>query len=129
MQFRAAQAVAENQEATRYLRPESWADLPPDEQFNDDQHVDLPWNAIQYALDGTDYTVAYLTDPEAPDGADFSERLYGRFGEYFPYDLTEDSPLEVRYRWLVHASGDITRQQIQQYYQQLANPPEITVTD
>jgi hypothetical protein len=127
VQFRAAQTVAENQEATRYLRPENWADLPPDEQVNDDQHVDLPWNAIQFPLDGVNYTVAYLTDPENPEGANFSERLYGRFGEYFPYEVTEDDPLQVRYRWFVQADGDIARETIEQYYRQLAQPPTIMV--
>lgn len=129
VQFRAAQAVAENQEATRYLRPEGWADLPPTEEVNDDEHVDLPWNAIQYPLGNQQYTVAYLTDPGNPEGATFSERLYGRFGEYFPYELTEDNPLNVRYRWLVHADGEITRNNIAQYYHQLADPPEITVVE
>lgn len=127
VQFRAAQAVAENQEATRYLRPEKWSDLPADQQINDEKHVDLPWNAIQYPLEGNDYTVAYLTDPKAPNGATFSERLYGRFGEYFPYRLTEEDPLTVRYRWVVYENEDVTRSQIEQYYHQFSHPPTVTV--
>lgn len=129
VQMRAAQAVAENSGATRFLRPEGWRDLPHDQEVNDAQHVDLPWNAIQFPLGGRPYTVAYLTDPENPGGANFSERRYGRFGEYFPWTLTEENPLHARYRWLIVEGEDDLRDEIVQYYRQIGDPAIIEPHD
>lgn len=129
VQFRASQEVADNQEATRYLRPADWSHLPADEEVNDAQHTDLPWNAVQFSVDGTAYSVAYLTDPENPEGARFSERLYGRFGEYLPHRLTEEAPLTLRYRFLVDAGGDISREEIAQYYQHFQSPVTVDQSD
>jgi len=124
VQFRAAQAVAENKTATRYLRPERWASLPADKEHNAPDFIDLPWNALQYPLDGQTYTVAYLSDPANPEPAEFSERLYGRFGEYFPWQLDRDHPLSVRYRWWITADS-VNREQVERLYQDLADPPSI----
>lgn len=129
VQFRSAQEVAEHQGATRYLRPQEWKDLPAAKQINSDEHVDLPWNAIQIDVQGEDFTVAYLTDPQNPDGARFSERLYGRFGEFIPYDLTEEKPLHLRYRWWVCEGHDITREEIQTKYEDFANPMNVQVKE
>ncbi len=126
-QFRAAQAVADNEKATRYLRPAKWARLAADKQYNDPEHKDLPWNAIQYSLGDQAYTVAYLTDPKNPGDAAFSERLYGRFGEFFPWDLRQDNPLTVRYRWWISQSRSITRDQVAGRYEDLADPPEVVL--
>lgn len=128
VQFRAVQAVAQNAGETRFLRPEGWEELPPGEEINDEEHVDLPWNAIQFSLDSQPYTVAYLTDPSNPEGAFFSERRYGRFGEYFPWTLTEETPLHARYRWLVVEGAEDLRDQIVRYYRQLGDPVQITVS-
>jgi hypothetical protein len=125
VQWRSAQEVAENQKKTRYLRPAKWADLPPEQQINTEAHRDLPWNAIQYPLGKSEYTVAYLTSPKNPDNAAFSERLYGRFGEYFPCELEPGKPLVVRYRWWVIATHDVKRDQIELKYADLSNPPEV----
>jgi len=125
VQFRAAQEVADNEKATRYLRPAGWGALAADEEINTPEHKDLPWNAIQYKLGGRPYTVAYLGDPKNPAGAEFSERLYGRFGEYFPWELRRDNTLLVRYRWWVTASPDVSRNLIEQKYQDLADPPKV----
>ncbi len=127
VQFRAAGEVAENEKGTRYLRPAKWAKLKPEEQCNTGEHRDLPWNAIQFSLDGQGYTVAYLTDPKNPGDAGFSERLYGRFGEFFPWDLRQDHPLSVRYRWWVAASRSVTREQVTLRYEDLAKPPEVVL--
>lgn len=125
VQFRAAQYVAEHEEQTRYLRPAEWADLPPDEEYNGDDYVDLPWNAIQFRIEERPYTVAYLSDPANPDGARFSERLYGRFGEFFPYELTEEAPLTVRYRFWITGREDVSREEVQRHYENFAHPPEV----
>ena len=127
VQFRAAQDVAGNQARTRYLRPDRWKGLPTDKEENGDEYKDLPWNAVQYPLGERDYTVAYLSDPKNPDGAGFSERLYGRFGEYFPYELTEEKPLRARYRWWITTDASVSRDDIQDRFLDLANPPKVTL--
>lgn len=127
VQFRASQKVAENETATRYLRPHGWSHLPPAKQINSEDHKDLPWNAIQFPLGDRKYTVAYLSDPKNPDGADFSERPYGRFGEFFPWKLTEDNLLTVRYRWWITDSPDVSRLDIRGRYHDLADPPTVRV--
>ena len=40
----------------------------------------------------------YLDSPSNPKPARYSERAYGRFGSYFETDVTEDMPLNVKYR-------------------------------
>jgi len=130
VQFRAAQEVAENEQATRYLRPARWADLPPDREAGTDKktgfvYKDLPWDAMCFKLGGRTFTVAYLTDPANPGDADFSERLYGRFGEYFPWKLDKAHPLHARYRWWVVADKHVTREQVQSKYEALAHPPRV----
>ncbi len=127
VQFRAAQEVAEHENTTRYLRPEEWSHLPSDKQINTDEHKDLPWNAIQIDVQNEDFTVAYLTDPANPEGARFSERLYGRFGEFIPYTIDENNPLHLRYRWWVHDGHAVSREDIQQRYTDLANPPKVKI--
>jgi len=133
VQFRAAQYVAEHEKETRYLRPAAWSHLPTDEQINTDKkkggyvHKDLPWNALQYKLGDRAYTVAYLTDPANPGDADFSERLYGRFGEYMPWDLRADHPLNLGYRWWITANKDTSREDVQLKYEDYAHPPTVTV--
>ncbi len=126
-QFRAAKEVAANQKQTRYLRPAKWSSLDPAKQYNTPEHKDLPWNAIQFAIEGQGYTVAYLTSPKNPDGARFSERLYGRFGEFIPWKLRSDNPLTVKYRWWVVDTRDVKREDVQMRYEDLANPPKTRV--
>ena len=60
-------------------------------------------------------------------GADFSERLYGRFGEFFPWDLRRDNPLSVRYRWWVRNGRDVTREAVEEKYADLAEPPKVSL--
>lgn len=132
VQFRAAQEVAENDTATRYLRPKRWADLPTDKEAGTNEKTgqvfrDLPWNAIIFPLGDTLDTVAYLTDPANPDGAEFSERLYGRFGEYFPWELSKERPMHARYRWWVVADRPVTRGQVRRAYEDLADPPRVAL--
>lgn len=126
VQFRAAQEVADNSERTRFLRPAAWAHLPSDQEVNTPEHVGLPWNAMQFPLEGRAYTVAYLSHPSNTEGAEMSERLYGRFGEFFPHELDEDRPLRVHYRFWVVADREVTREEIEQRYQELLSPPSVT---
>lgn len=129
VQFRAAQEVAENQTKTRYLRPKGWHRLDPAKQINDKNHVDLPWNAIQYDVGDQGYTVAYLSDPANPEGAEFSERLYGRFGEFFRHELRKGQSLEIRYRWWIRSDRKVTREEIEQRHRDLSDPVEVTLQD
>ena len=57
--------------------------------------------AMSFMLKGKRYTVLYLDHPSNPKPARYSERAYGRFGSYFVADVTEDMPLNVKYRvWI-----------------------------
>jgi hypothetical protein len=127
VQFRAAQEVAEHEETTRFLRPDKWGHLPVDKEMDMPDFKDLEWNAMQYNIGTNKYSVAYLTDPNNPDNADFSERLYGRFGEFIPYNLTEDNPLKVRYRWWILASHEISQKEIELRYNDMVSPPKVIV--
>lgn len=115
-QFRATQQVADvTKEQTYYLRPDgkdnpgkfrNWS-AEPNETADNLGHVDLPWNAMSFVVDGRRFTCCYLDHPSNPKPARFSERDYGRFGSYFAFDLTPDRPLEIRYRlWL--QDGEMT---------------------
>ncbi|MGL4462928.1 MAG: DUF6807 family protein, partial [Planctomycetia bacterium] len=122
LQFRAAAEVNENQKETRYLRPAGWAELPASKEYNGADFVGLPWNALQYPLGDRKYTVAYLSHPANPKKAEFSERLYGRFGEFFSYTLKQGEPLTVRYRFWITADGDATRDTIEARHADFASP-------
>lgn len=110
-QFRASQFVPDHTaKLTYYLRPDgkdspgnfrNWSNQPNETKINQ-QHVDLPWNAVSFVLAGDKrLTCCYLDHPENPKPARYSERDYGRFGSYFEYELTPDHPLNLQYRiWL-----------------------------
>jgi len=130
VQFRSAQYVAENQKKTRYLRPGKWKDLPEDKQINwpgNKQHANMPWNAIRIHVNDGQYTVAYLSHPANSDDRRSSERLYGRFGEYFPFKLRKDNLLRVNYRRWIASSHDPKREDVEKRYQDLAAPPKATL--
>lgn len=127
VQFRASQEVAEHENLTRFLRPKQWGHLKPEKANNSEDFIDLPWNAMQFTVDDKRYTVAYLTDPENPDGARFSERVYGRFGEFVPYEITENQPLSLHYQWWIKAGDDVSRDAVEARYQALANSAVVTV--
>jgi hypothetical protein len=113
VQFRADNEVAAStSKQTIYVRPDGVG--KPGEEWNwpaQKSQVNLPWKAMSFVLGGQRYTVANLDRPENPKEARFSERAYGRFGSYFPYELTAEKPLEVRYRfWL--QEGEMTPEQV-----------------
>jgi hypothetical protein len=127
-QFRAANAVAENTEKqTYFLRPDGKG--KPNETRNwpaDKGHVNLPWDAMCFVLDGKRYTVAYLNSPKNPGEQRYSERAYGRIGCYFKAEVTKDRPLVVRYRvWL--QDGEMTVPQVQALSTAFVDPPRVTV--
>lgn len=125
VQFRASQEVADNQAKTRYLRPAAWAKLPADKEQNGADFRDLPWNAVQFSLGGVPYTVAYLSHPANLNGAEFSERLYGRFGEFIPTQIAPDKPLQLAYRIVVIPNEKVSRDFLEDRYQDYANPPRL----
>jgi hypothetical protein len=126
VQFRAAQYVADNADQTQYIRPGYLSHREPDDEIDGDDMMDLPWNAMRFVVEGNTYTVAYLSHPANPDGAEMSERLYGRFGEFFPYEVTPGQPLVVNYRFVVK-SGHLDADEIERHYQLYSDAPDIVV--
>jgi hypothetical protein len=129
-QFRAANAVAEKTaKQTYFLRPDGKGKLGETRNWDPSKRkgpVNLPWDAMSFMLDGQRYTAAYLNHPSNPGEQRYSERDYGRFGCYFPYELTKDSPLVVRYRvWL--QDGEMTVPQVQALSTAFTNPPKVAV--
>jgi len=74
------------------------------------ESVNRPWNAMSFELHGKRYTVLYLDHHGNPKPARYSERAYGRFGSYFVADVTEEMPLNVKYRVWVQP-GEMTLEQ------------------
>lgn len=104
--FRANMEVSKNGKAnTYYLRPDG-KDKPGatrnwDAKGKDAKTVNLPWNAMSFVTGGERYTVLRINHPDNPKETRGSERDYGRFGDYFEYDLTPEKPLKLKYRvWI-----------------------------
>jgi len=130
--FRADNHVAEvSNSQTYYLRPDGKGE--PGQTRNWDPKtgegpVNLPWNAMSFVLDDRRYTAVYLDHPDNPREARYSERDYGRFGSYFEYTLTEDRPLEVRYRlWL--QNGEMTVEEAAALDADFDEPVRVYVVD
>ncbi len=115
-QFRSTPEVAANNaDKTYYLRTDGKGKLGETRNWN---HKDLndpmneectnrPWNAMSFVVSGKRYTALYMDHPSNPKPARYSERDYGRFGSYFVTDVTQDKPLNVKYRlWL--QEGEMT---------------------
>jgi hypothetical protein len=127
VQFRATQHVPDvTKHLTYYVRPDG-----PDKPGSfrnwpgDAQHVNLPWNAMSFVVDDQRYTCCYLDHPGNPKEARYSERDYGRFGSYFEYALTDDTPLNVQYRlWL--QEGEMTVDQVQKVSDDFVAAPRVT---
>lgn len=101
--FRANMEVAaKTAKETYYLRPDgkgkndetrNW-----DPKAKDPKTVNLPWDACCFVVGGKRYTVLRVNHPDNPGEARGSERNYGRFGDYFEYEVTPEKPLRVKYR-------------------------------
>jgi hypothetical protein len=122
VQFRAAQFVADNSEHTRFIRPAAWSHIDPAEEIEGEHMYDLPWNAMHFRIDDRQFTVSYMSHPSNPGNAEMSERLYGRFGEFFPYYLDEETPLQVNYRFWISEGEPPSVEQIDMRYQGYAHP-------
>ena len=113
--FRATQEVSkETAKKTYYLRPDgkgkegetrNW-----DAKGKDAKTVNLPWNAMSFETGGKRYTALRINHPDNPKETRGSERDYGRFGDYFEYDLTPKTPLKLKYRVWVQ-EGEMTGEQ------------------
>ncbi len=113
--FRATQEVSKTTaKQTYYLRPDgkgkegetrNW-----DAKAKNPKAVNLPWNAMSFVTNGKRYTALRINHPDNPGETRGSERDYGRFGDYFEYDLTPKTPLKLKYRvWL--QEGEMTQAQ------------------
>ena len=71
---------------------------------------------------GKRYTVLRVNHPDNPGETRGSERDYGRFGDYFEYDLTPDNPLRLKYRVWVQ-EGEMTVEQCNAIASGFVNPP------
>lgn len=136
--FRANQEVAKNgKENTYYLRPDgkgkvgetrNWAppakpkDKDKPETKPDPRTINLPWNACSFVTGGKRYTVLRINHPDNPKETRGSERDYGRFGDYFEYDLTPDKPLKLKYRVWVQ-EGEMTVEQCSTLAEAFVTPP------
>lgn len=101
--FRASGEVADTTaKETVYVRP-SGADKPgatrnwPERK----DHINLPWNAMNFSANGNRYSVTYVNHPSNPGESRFSERDYGRFGCYFVSEASQNKPLTVQYRVVI----------------------------
>ncbi len=126
--FRAAMEVAKNGKGnTYYLRPDGKGAVGDTRNWDPKTKkwpVNLPWDAMSFVVGGKRYTVLRLVHPDDPKEARGSERDYGRFGDYFEYDLTPDKPLRVKYRVWVQ-EGEMTKEQCEELYQAFAHPPQV----
>jgi hypothetical protein len=130
--FRANQEVAKNgKENTYYLRPDGKGKLGDTRNWDasakaaipkDPRTVNLPWNAMSFATAGKRYTVLRINHPDNPRETRGSERDYGRFGDYFEYDLAPAKPLKLKYRVWVQ-EGEMTVEQCEALAAAFVNPP------
>jgi hypothetical protein len=113
--FRATQEVSkETKDKTYYLRPDGKGEPGKfrnwDKDKKDPKTINLPWNAMCFETGGKKYTALRINHPDNPKETRGSERDYGRFGDYFEWDLTPKTPLKVKYRVWVQ-EGEMTVEQ------------------
>ena len=125
--FRANMEVSKNGKAnTYYLRPDGKGKVGEtrnwDAKGKDPKTVNLPWNACSFVVGGKRYTVLRINHPGNPKETRGSERDYGRFGDYFEYDLTPQTPLTLKYRVWVQ-EGEMTVEQCAALADSFVHPP------
>jgi hypothetical protein len=120
---------------TYYLRPDgkgdpgdtrNWDANPKAAVAKDPRTVNLPWNAMSFVVGDKRYTVLRINHPDNPGETRGSERDYGRFGDYFEYDLTPGKPLKLKYRVWVQ-EGEMTVDQCKAMAAAFVNPPAVKV--
>ncbi|MCI0684396.1 MAG: PmoA family protein [Gemmataceae bacterium] len=127
-QFRASNDVADKTaKQTYYVHPDGKGAPGATRNWPQDKSmVDLPWYAMSFVLADQRYTCCYLNHPKNPKETRFSERDYGRFGGYFEYTLTEQTPLVVNYRlWL--QNGEVTPEKARELYDAFVKAPKTVV--
>ena len=72
---------------------------------------------------GKRYTTLRINHPDNPKEARGSERDYGRFGDYFAFEVTPEKPLKVKYRVWVQP-GEMTVEQCEAMAAAFVSPPE-----
>jgi hypothetical protein len=129
--FRAHPEVSKNgKENTHFLRPDgkgkpgetrNW-----DAKSRDPKTVNQPWTAMSFVVSAKRYTMLRVNHPDNPKEWRGSEREYGRFGDYFEYDLTPANPLRLKYRiWL--QEGEMTVEQCAALAASFTSPPAVKV--
>jgi hypothetical protein len=110
--FRAAMEVAKHgKQDTYFLRPDGKGNMGDTRNWDakkvDERTINLPWDAMSFVVEGKRYTVLRIDHPNNPKPSRGSERDYGRFGDYFEWDLTPKTPLKIKYRVWVQ-EGEMT---------------------
>jgi len=131
--FRASNEVAEQFNAkkpeTYFLRPDGKGKIGEERNWDPKTKkgpVNLPWDAMSFTVGGKRYTALYLDHPDNPKEARGSERVYGRIGSYFEYNLTKDKPLRVQYRiWI--QEGEMTVDQCEALSRAFTEPVTVLV--
>lgn len=131
--FRASNEVAEQFNAkkpeTYFLRPDGKGKIGEERNWDPKTKkgpVNLPWDAMSFTVGGKRYTALYLDHPDNPKEARSSERVYGRIGSYFEYNLTKDKPLRVQYRiWI--QEGEMTVDQCEAMCRAFTEPVSVVV--
>jgi hypothetical protein len=101
VQYRAHNAVAENESADYVFPPGTFADPTPSTDAIAAEGG-LPWVAMTYRIEDRTYAVQQMNHPDNPPGTTYSAyRPYGRFGAFFEASLAADESLTVRYRFVV----------------------------
>ena len=129
--FRANMEVSKNGKAnTYYLRPDGKGKVGDTRNWEpkgkDPKTVNLPWDACSFVVGGKRWTVLRINHPDNPGEARGSERDYGRFGDYFEYEVTPAKPLKVKYRVWVQ-EGEMTVAQCAAMWEAFVHPPEVKV--
>ncbi len=110
VQFRASQQVADKTaKQTYYIRTDgkgkpgearNWNHTNARDPANE-ECTNRPWLAMSFVVDGDRYTTLRIDNAQNPKPARYSERDYGRFGNYFVAQVTKEKPVTVNYKFWV----------------------------